>query len=379
MTIQDAPNISKSNCFYNQFNILSPRIDANNKYPPYFDTILAGGIGGSAADFVMHSVDTVKTRLQGQPLHRAPKYHNMVQSYRLILKEEGILRGLYAGITPAMLGSIPGTLIYFSIYEFTKRNLGDNSVPEVIAHLTAGSLGDLAASVVYVPSEVLKTRMQLQGKYNNPHFVSGYNYRNTWHAAKVIVQYDGWGALFHGFKATILRDVPYSAIQFACYERFKKIAHHNYVKPGEQLPIGMDLLTGSLAGAIAGAVTTPLDVMKTLLQTQQSGKKTTPTSTKTTSTTINTITSTPTVITHTTTPKHYNGIIEGLIWNYKHQGIGGLFRGIGPRVFWTSLQSAIMFVIYEQVLHIEESLREKKEWPPSVVMKQWLYSSSPSS
>ncbi|CAO3622486.1 unnamed protein product [Cunninghamella echinulata] len=278
-----------------------------------------------------------------------------------------------------MLGSIPGTLIYFSIYEFTKRNLGDNNVPEVIAHLTAGSLGDLAASVVYVPSEVLKTRMQLQGKYNNPHFVSGYNYRNTWHAAKVIVQYDGWGALFHGFKATILRDVPYSAIQFACYERFKKIAHHNYVKPGEQLPIGMDLLTGSLAGAIAGAITTPLDVMKTLLQTQQSGKKTTPTSSKTTSTTINTITSTSTVITHTTTPKHYNGIIEGLIWNYKHQGIGGLFRGIGPRVFWTSLQSAIMFVIYEQVLHIEESLREKEEWPPSVVMKQWLYSSSPSS
>jgi hypothetical protein len=29
----------------------------------------------------------------------------MVQSYRLIYKEEGIFRGLYSGITPAMLGS----------------------------------------------------------------------------------------------------------------------------------------------------------------------------------------------------------------------------------------------------------------------------------
>lgn len=53
-----------------------------------------------------YSVDTVKTRLQGQPLHRTTiKYHNMVQSYKLIYMEEGVLRGLYSGITPAMLGS----------------------------------------------------------------------------------------------------------------------------------------------------------------------------------------------------------------------------------------------------------------------------------
>ena len=154
-----------------------------------------------------NSVDTVKTRLQGQPLHRSTlKYNNMVQAYKLIHREEGILRGLYSGITPAMLGSsknnslkvyiphsksphlsiVPGTALYFGIYEFAKRNLTANSIPDVFAHLAAGSLGDLAASVVYVPSEVLKTRMQLQGRYNNPHFVSGYNYKGTWHAAKTV-------------------------------------------------------------------------------------------------------------------------------------------------------------------------------------------------
>jgi hypothetical protein len=59
---------------------------------------------------IVGSVDTVKTRLQGQPPYRAPKYFNMVQSYRTILKEEGIVRGLYAGVTPAMLGSGKGKL-----------------------------------------------------------------------------------------------------------------------------------------------------------------------------------------------------------------------------------------------------------------------------
>jgi hypothetical protein len=189
------------------------------------------------------------------------------------------------------------------------------------------------------------------------------------------VKYDGFGALFHGFRATILRDVPYSALQFAFYgkcfflkkksacaytiptiEQFKKFAKKNCVEPGQQLPLGIDLLTGSLAGGIAGAVTTPLDVVKTLLQTQ-------PTDTK------------KLLINKDVVPPkhHYHGIIEGLVWNYRNQGLGGLFRGIGPRVFWTSLQSAIMFVIYEQVLHLEERLRKEDEWPPSQFVTQKMF------
>ncbi|GAA5800560.1 putative mitochondrial carrier protein [Helicostylum pulchrum] len=329
------------------FVIPSIIMDGSAKYPPYFDACIAGGIGGSTADFVMHSVDTVKTRLQGQPYSRLQKYSSMVQAYKLIFRQEGVMKGLYAGVSPAMIGSLPGTTLYFAVYELTKRTLNEANVPEVISHLTAGSLGDLAGSIIYVPSEVLKTRLQLQGKYNNPHFVSGYNYKNTWHATKMIVRYDGFGALFHGFRATILRDVPYSAIQFACYEQFKKIAQRKY--NGQHIPIGVDMITGSLAGAIAGAVTTPLDVMKTLLQTQQSGNNK-PVGTK--------LLIEPPL-------KHYNGIIDGMVWNYKNQGLAGLFRGIGPRVFWTSLQSAIMFVVYEQVLHFQADLREKNEWPPT--------------
>ncbi|KAG1056379.1 hypothetical protein G6F46_001270 [Rhizopus delemar] len=341
------------------FLIPSISLDGSSKYPPFFDACVAGGVGGSAADFIMHSVDTVKTRLQGQPHSRVQKYTSMVQAYKTILKQEGVMRGLYAGVTPAMIGSIPGTTLYFAVYEMTKRTLNETSVPEVISHLTAGSLGDLAASVIYVPSEVLKTRLQLQGRYNNPHFVSGYNYRNTWHATKMIVKYDGFGALFHGFRATILRDVPYSAIQFACYEQFKKLAQKRY---DGQVPVGVDMVTGSLAGGIAGAITTPLDVMKTLLQTQQSGNSGSGSSKKKALVTTS-VTSKPVVVDPPV--KHYSGIIDGMIWNYKNQGLAGLFRGIGPRVFWTSLQSAIMFVVYERVLHLQADLREKDEWPPT--------------
>lgn len=51
------------------------------------------------------SVDTVKTRLQGQPAANPPKYHNMFHAYSTILREEGVTRGLYGGVAPAMSGS----------------------------------------------------------------------------------------------------------------------------------------------------------------------------------------------------------------------------------------------------------------------------------
>lgn len=50
-------------------------------------------------------MDTVKTRLQGQPHSRVQKYTSMIQAYKTILKQEGVMRGLYAGVTPAMIGS----------------------------------------------------------------------------------------------------------------------------------------------------------------------------------------------------------------------------------------------------------------------------------
>lgn len=54
---------------------------------------------------LFNSIDTVKTRLQGQKLAKPPKYQNMLHAYITIVKQEGIAHGLYGGIAPAMLGS----------------------------------------------------------------------------------------------------------------------------------------------------------------------------------------------------------------------------------------------------------------------------------
>jgi hypothetical protein len=95
-------------------------------------------MGGTIGDLLMHSVDTVKTRQQGDP-HIPAKYTSMSSSYATIFREEGIRRGLYGGVAPAFLGSFPGTIIFFGTYEYSKRHLLDAGVHAPIAYLAGGT------------------------------------------------------------------------------------------------------------------------------------------------------------------------------------------------------------------------------------------------
>lgn len=334
--------------------------------------MLAGGLGGTTGDVLMHSLDTVKTRQQGDP-HLPPKYSSLGSSYYTIWRQEGLRRGLYGGWLPAMMGSFPGTVLFFGTYEYSKRLFIDSGVNPHLAYLTAGFLGDLAASIVYVPSEVLKTRLQLQGRHNNPFFHSGYNYRGTFDAVKTIVQVEGPMALFHGYKATLYRDLPFSALQFMFYEQFQSWAKQ--YKQSRDIGTELELLTGAAGGGLAGAITCPLDVVKTRLQTQVSSPIPIKTkdraavdakagvrdsSAKSPGARRPISTSSPS--THTPRPGaivlETSSVYQGLKLIYRTEGVGGWFRGVGPRFVWTSVQSGCMLFLYQTIL------RKLEVWMP---------------
>lgn len=293
--------------------------------PTIWDCAIAGGFGGLIGDSTMHSLDTVKTRQQGAS--NIPKYRNTLTAYATIFREEGFRRGLYGGYSAAMLGSLPSSAAFFLSYETVKRYaINDLGIPETPAFLAAGFLGDLFSSVFYVPSEVLKTRLQLQGRFNNPHFKSGYNYKGLIDGAATIIRTEGPGTLFYGYKATLTRDLPFSALQFTFYEKFRQWAFRITQDSNENsnsLPLLAELLTGAAAGGLAGILTTPLDVVKTRMQTQNG---------------------TSTIILNS------SSIISSLKTIYKAQGIPGLFSGISPRFVWTSTQSSVMLLLYQVFL-----------------------------
>lgn len=240
-----------------------------------------------------------------------------------------------------------------------------------LAYFNAGLFADVVASPVYVPTEVLKTRLQLQGQFNNPHFKSGYNYRSSLHALRSIVKNEGFSALFYGYKATLYRDVPFSALQFLFYEQEQKLAKA-YVGSSD-IGIPLQILTGASAGCMAGIMTCPLDVVKTRIQTQinpslhpsplSSSISALPQSTTKhsisssskqhpNSTTRHISTSSPStsIKPHTAATLDTSSVMRGLQLMYRTEGVAGLFRGVGPRGVWTAVQSGCMFLLYQTFL-----------------------------
>lgn len=292
--------------------------------PPMRDVLIAGGLGGAIGDSVIYPLDTIKTRQQGAA--NIAKYANMWGATKSILRDEGLRYGIYRGYLSALLGSFPSTMLFFGAYETTKRTMAEHSgISAPLIHLTAGFLGDLAASVVYVPSEVLKTRFQLQGPYNNKFFYSGYNYKGLTDAVSTIIRTEGTPALFYGYKATLIRDLPFSALQFAFYEEFHAQAMR--YRGSRDIGLPLELATGAAAGGLAGVITTPLDVVKTRIQTQTTDK--------------------------------IKSTVQGLRLIVKNEGILRLFSGVGPRLVWTSIQSSVMLVFYQAILRALEEEHTK--------------------
>lgn len=305
------------------------RDSSAEKEPKLIACALAGGLGGVVGDTLMHSLDTVKTRQQGAS--HVLKYNNTLTAYKTIFKEEGIRRGLYSGYSAALLGSLPSSAVFFLTYETVKRAaINDYNVPETIAFLSAGFIGDLASSIFYVPTEVMKARLQLQGRFNNPFFKSGYNYKGLIDTGMTIVRKEGPSTLFFGYKATLARDLPFSAFQLTFYEKFRQLAFTltNINSDDDELPLYAELITGACAGGLAGVLTTPLDVVKTRMQTQ------------------NEASGAPLL--------KSNSILSSLKTIYQSQGFKGLFGGVGPRLIWTSVQSSVMLLLYQMTLRALE-------------------------
>jgi hypothetical protein len=238
-----------------------------------------------------------------------------------------------------------------------------------------GLFADLAAAPAYVPSEVLKTRLQLQGRYNNPYFNSGYNYRSTIDAARTIARVEGFSALFHGYKATLWRDLPFSALQFAFYEELRDRAKR--YMGSNSIGLLLEIATAASAGGMAGVITTPLDVVKTRIQTQHNDVHPSPTNTTKSplpsassskhsasakpskplqpqTRPISTSSPSTTLKAHGAATLDTSSVMTGLKIIYKTEGVAGWFRGVGPRAVWTSVQSGTMLVLYQTLLRYFE-------------------------
>ncbi|KAJ3290897.1 hypothetical protein HK104_006459 [Borealophlyctis nickersoniae] len=85
--------------------------------PPWMDTFLVAASAKLGAAIVTYPHEVLRTRLRQTPEDGIPKYTGLIQSAKLIYKEEGFA-ALYGGMTAHLLRVVPNAAILFFCYEF---------------------------------------------------------------------------------------------------------------------------------------------------------------------------------------------------------------------------------------------------------------------
>jgi solute carrier family 25 iron transporter 28/37 len=162
---------------------------------------------------------------------------------------------MYRGVTAVFAGVVPAHSAYFSIYEVAKEKFGANKRGHhPMAAAASGAVATFSHDLVMTPLDVVKQRMQL-GVYGS---VS--------QAIRSMIKTEGVSSLFLSLPTTILMNIPAASINVAVNESCRRV-----LNPSGDFDMGTFFISGTIAGGIAGAVTNPLDVIKTRLQTQTLG------------------------------------------------------------------------------------------------------------
>ncbi|CAK0781436.1 hypothetical protein CVIRNUC_005373 [Coccomyxa viridis] len=142
----------------------------------------------------------------------------------------------------------------------------------LLKELTTSGISVSAANIVTLPLDVLKVRLQLQaasfssrGKER-----SGGQARGLIATGANLIRQEGFLALYSGLVPAIGRGLTYGGIRLGTYSPLKRALGGDE----EHISLLRNLVAGSIAGGVAAAVTNPLDLVKTRLQSKDNPYKT---------------------------------------------------------------------------------------------------------
>lgn len=189
------------------------------------------------------------------------------------------------------------------------------------ASFIAGGVAGAVSRTVVSPFERAKILLQLQGPGSNQ------AYHGMIPTIRRMYVEEGWRGLFRGNTLNCVRIFPYSAVQFAVFEKCKEMmASHK--GPGSELTSWERLVAGLAGGIVSVAVTYPLDLVRARITVQtaslsrlEKGR----------------LTRAP-------------GIVETLVHVYQQEGgVRALYRGIVPTTMGVAPYVAINFALYEKI------------------------------
>ncbi|KAI0303464.1 mitochondrial carrier [Multifurca ochricompacta] len=132
---------------------------------------------------------------------------------------------------------------------------------------TAAALGNMFASAITNPLDIIKVRQQLKTQ-GSPHPLAapGAKANAFWSVGLQMARTEGLMSLMNGLTASMLRELTYSGIRMGTYEYFKGSIHG--LAPSALPTDGLTLkvFAASVAATLGSAVANPTDLVKVRMQ-----------------------------------------------------------------------------------------------------------------
>merc|ERR1712037_428475 len=288
----------------------------------YLKCMIGGALSCGLTHTAVVPLDLVKCRMQVD----AAKYPSLGKGLKVTVAEGGV-KALARGWAPTFIGySMQGTC-KFGFYEIFK-NLYGNAMGEENAflyrtylYLAASASAEFFADIALSPMESVKVRIQTSPPGTFPTTLR--------EGAPTIYKAEGLNGFYKSLVPLWGRQIPYTMMKFACFERTVEFIHANVVpKPRAECTKSEQLVVTFAAGYIAGVfcaiVSHPADSIVSYMNKAQG-----------------------------------SGIGDAA----RALGFAGMWAGLGPRIIMIGTLTALQWFIYDGV---KVQLRLPRPPPPGM-------------
>ncbi|KAF4374521.1 hypothetical protein F8388_016072 [Cannabis sativa] len=272
---------------------------------PSLQRLISGAIAGAVSRTVVAPLETIRTHLMV-----GTSGHSTTEVFNDIMKTDewkGLFRGNFVNVIRVAPSKAIELFAYDTVNKHLTPKLGEQAKHPIPPSLIAGACAGVSSTLCTYPLELLKTRLTIQrGVYDG-----------LFDAFLKILREEGPAELYRGLAPSLIGVIPYAATNYFAYDSLRK-AYRNFLNQDNKIGNIETLLSGSAAGAISSTATFPLEVARKHMQVGAlSGRQV------------------------------YKNVIHALACIIEHEGIPGLYRGLGPSCMKLVPAAGISLMCYE--------------------------------